>query len=77
MASVDSSLLGGDDVLRDATTREVSQAVFCIRSVRRLYPSTKLNISMIGSVKPLFTEDLCIVEKQEFSITCYMCNIYT
>jgi hypothetical protein len=41
VASVDSSLLGDDDVLRDAAIREVSQAVFSIRSVRRLYPSTE------------------------------------
>jgi hypothetical protein len=40
MASVDSSLLGDDDVLRYATIREVLQVVFSIRPVRWLYPST-------------------------------------
>jgi hypothetical protein len=40
MASVDTTLLGDDDVLRDATIREVSQAVFSVRSARRLHPST-------------------------------------
>jgi hypothetical protein len=34
-------------------------------------------IGMICSVKSLLTEDLCIVQKEEFSVTCYMCEIYT
>jgi hypothetical protein len=29
------------------------------------------------SAKPVLTEDLCIVQKEEFSITCYMCDMYT
>jgi hypothetical protein len=32
---------------------------------------------MICSVKPLLTEDLCVVQKEEFSISCYMCDTYT
>jgi hypothetical protein len=28
---------------------------------------------MIYSVKPVMTEDLCVVQKEEFSITFYMC----
>jgi hypothetical protein len=31
---------------------------------------------MIFSVKPVLTEDLCVVQKEEFSIICYMCEIY-
>jgi hypothetical protein len=34
-------------------------------------------LGMICSEKPLLTEDLCIVQKEEFAITCYMCEIYT
>jgi hypothetical protein len=34
-------------------------------------------IGMICSVKPVLTEDLCVVQKEEFSITCYMCDMYT
>jgi hypothetical protein len=33
-------------------------------------------IGMICSVKPVMTEDLCVVQKEEFSITCYMCDTY-
>jgi hypothetical protein len=32
---------------------------------------------MIRFAKPGLTEDLCIVQKEEFSITCYMCDTYT
>jgi hypothetical protein len=32
-------------------------------------------LGMICSVKPVLTGDLCIVQKEEFSITCYMCKI--
>jgi hypothetical protein len=31
---------------------------------------------MICSVKPVLTEDLCVVQKEEFSVTCYMCDMY-
>jgi hypothetical protein len=34
-------------------------------------------IGMICFAKPGLTEDLYIVQKQEFSITCYMCDMYT
>jgi hypothetical protein len=34
-------------------------------------------IGMICSAKPVLTEDLCVVQKQEFSITCYMYEMYT
>jgi hypothetical protein len=34
-------------------------------------------IGMICSVKPILTEDLCVVKQEEFSITCYMCDTYT
>jgi hypothetical protein len=30
-------------------------------------------VGMICSLKPVLTEDLCVVQKEEFSITCYMC----
>jgi hypothetical protein len=32
---------------------------------------------MICSVKPVLTEDLCIVQKVEFSVTRHMCEIHT
>jgi hypothetical protein len=31
-------------------------------------------IGMICYVKPVLTEDFCIVKKEEFSISCYMYN---
>jgi hypothetical protein len=34
-------------------------------------------IGIICSVKPVLTEDLCVVQEEEFSITCYMCEMYT
>jgi hypothetical protein len=34
-------------------------------------------IGMLCSAKPVLTEDLYIVQKEEFSITCYMCDTYT
>jgi hypothetical protein len=36
-------------------------------------------IGMICSVKPVLTEDLCVVQGEEFSLTCYtrMCEMYT
>jgi hypothetical protein len=32
---------------------------------------------MICSVKPVLTADLCVVQKEEFALICYMCEIYT
>jgi hypothetical protein len=35
-------------------------------------------IGIVCSVKPVLTENLCVVEKkEEFSVTCYMCNMYS
>jgi hypothetical protein len=34
-------------------------------------------IGIIFSVKPVLTDDLCVVQKEEFSVTCYMCEMYT
>jgi hypothetical protein len=34
-------------------------------------------IGMICFAKPVLTEDLYIVQNEEFSITCYMCETYT
>jgi hypothetical protein len=31
-------------------------------------------IDMICSVNPVLTEDLYVEQKEEFSITCYMCD---
>jgi hypothetical protein len=31
---------------------------------------------MICSVKPALTEDLCVVQKEDFSATCYMSDRY-
>jgi hypothetical protein len=33
--------------------------------------------TMICSAKPVLTEDLYVVQKEEFSITYYMCEMYT
>jgi hypothetical protein len=30
-----------------------------------------------GPIKPILTEDLCVTQKEEFSMTCYMCEMYT
>jgi hypothetical protein len=32
-------------------------------------------LGMICSVKPVLTEDLCVVQKEKISITFYMCEI--
>jgi hypothetical protein len=32
---------------------------------------------MIRSAKLVLTEELCVVQKEEFSITCYKCDTYT
>jgi hypothetical protein len=32
---------------------------------------------MIGSAMPVLTKDLCVVQKVEFSMACYMCDTYT
>jgi hypothetical protein len=34
-------------------------------------------IDMTCFAKPVLTENLCIVQKEEFSITRYMCDTYT
>jgi hypothetical protein len=34
-------------------------------------------IGMICSAKPILTETLCVFQKEEFSIACYMCEMYT
>jgi hypothetical protein len=34
-------------------------------------------IGMICSVKPVLTEDLCAVQKQEFFKTCCTCEMFT
>jgi hypothetical protein len=35
------------------------------------------DLGMICFAKHLLTEDLYIVQKEEFSIACYMCDAYT
>jgi hypothetical protein len=48
-----------------------------VHQVTRLSLKQKLcKIGMICSVKPVLTEDLCVVQKEDFSITCYMCEMY-
>jgi hypothetical protein len=34
-------------------------------------------IGMICFAKPVLTENLCVVQKEEFSITCCKCDTYT
>jgi hypothetical protein len=36
----------------------------------------QLKIGMICFAKPALTKDMCIVQKEEFSLTCYMCDPY-
>jgi hypothetical protein len=38
---------------------------------------TKLPIGTICFAKPGLTEDFYILQKEEFVITCYMCDTYT
>jgi hypothetical protein len=52
------------------------EAVFYVRCVLpSLYNEEQLRLR--ESAKPVLTEDLCIVQKEEFSITCYMCEMCT
>jgi hypothetical protein len=51
-----------------------------LRGSRALAWRKYATISMIGMIcfaKPGLTEDLYIVHKEEFSVTCYICNTYT
>jgi hypothetical protein len=34
-------------------------------------------MDMICPLKPVLTEDLCVMQMEEFSIPCYMCEMYT
>jgi hypothetical protein len=34
-------------------------------------------VGMIYFARPVLTEDFCIVQRKEFSITCYKCDTYT
>jgi hypothetical protein len=56
----------GLDTKTDRLTARQSQCDFDLRQ-----------IDMIRSAKPVLTEDLCIVQKEGFSVTCYKCDTYT
>jgi hypothetical protein len=46
--------------------------------VTRLLSQHKIcKIGMICSAKPVLTEELCVVQEEEVSITCCMCEMYT
>jgi hypothetical protein len=52
----------------------------CRGDIREYGNGTSHQIRKIGMIcfgKPLLTEDLCVVQKEEFSLTCYMCEMYT
>jgi hypothetical protein len=54
---------------------EVLEAVFYVRCVLSQYNEEQLPLRQ--SAKPVLTEDLCVVQKEEFSITCCKCDMYT
>jgi hypothetical protein len=67
------------------TTEKLLEAVFSVRSAPRLYsedsrPAEWIKIRKIGmicSVKPVLTEDLCVVQKEEmFNNMLYVWNIH-
>jgi hypothetical protein len=76
-------LLPGNEALNTHYLQK--KAVFSVGSVQRNYlednrlrQSHKIcKLGMICSVMPILAEDLCVVQKEAFSITCYMCKIYT
>jgi hypothetical protein len=44
-----------------------------------MYVRSNASIRKIGVIypaKPVLTEDLCVVQKEEFSVTCYMWEMY-
>jgi hypothetical protein len=45
--------------------------VFSVRSVPRCF-KRYISLGIIRFAKPVLTEDMHIVQKEEFSITCYM-----
>jgi hypothetical protein len=69
-----------DDVVSAATdtrsAQELLKAVFSMRSLPRLC-SERRRSSMMCFAKPVVTEDLYTVNKEEFSITFSMCHTYT
>jgi hypothetical protein len=48
--------------------------MFPVRYVLDLYYLEEM--SKIGFAKPVLTEAFHIVHKEEFSVTCYMCDTY-
>jgi hypothetical protein len=48
-----------------------------VQATRLLLYNKISMIGMICSAKPGLTEGSYIVQREEFSITCYMCNMYT
>jgi hypothetical protein len=48
-----------------------------VQVTRQPLPHKIYKIGMICSAKPVLTENLCVVQKEEFfSTTCYMCEMY-
>jgi hypothetical protein len=59
---------------------DANLAVVKLTTVQMIKFSLKHKICKLGmicSVKPVPTQVLCVVQKEEFLITCYMCEIYT
>jgi hypothetical protein len=61
--------------IRGLNLAVVKLTIFQVTKVPLLHKQRK--ISMIFSAKPVLTEDLRIVQNEEFTITCYMCDMYT
>jgi hypothetical protein len=60
--------------------RGLSFAVVNLTTVQVTRLPLKHKLSKTGKVcfaKPLLTEDLYIVQRKEFSVTCYKCDAYT
>jgi hypothetical protein len=60
--------------LRYAT---IELCFLCVVRAERIWEFTLCKLVMICSVKHVLKEDLCVMQKEEFSITCYMCEIYS
>jgi hypothetical protein len=48
-----------------------------VQVIRQPLQNKIRKMDMICPAKPVLTEDLCVVQKQKFLKTCYMCEMYT
>jgi hypothetical protein len=54
--------------------RGLNLAVVELTAIEMTKLPLKHMLGMICPVKPVLTEDLCVVQNEEFSVTCYMCD---